>query len=184
MLGNTLWPRPEVDLFDIPDHIPGEVGPQFSIYDLHEAAKAVKSMKAPAFGRIAAEALKAVGDKIAEMFLKICNAACHHETLPTYWCRNMIIWIYKIQLLLKLAFIFTPVHAQDDAPSLHIYELRSSNLDTLHLLPSNINVTQLYLHQVTMFLYHFTNIMYIVNVSTVNTVKTINCTSQQIRVLP
>ena len=70
---------------------------------------------------------------------------------------------------------FVPrAHAQDDALSLHIHELRSSSLDTLHILPSNINVIQLSVHQVTMSLYHLTNIMYFVNVFTVNAVQTVN----------
>ena len=61
------------------DNIPGLVGPPFSIEEVQKAVKAVKS----GADRIMAEALKAGGEKMAEMLLKICNAAWHQERLPT-----------------------------------------------------------------------------------------------------
>ena len=55
----------------------------------------MKSRKVSGTDRITAEALKAGGQKMAEMLLKICNAAWHQEKLPTYWCRSMINSIHK-----------------------------------------------------------------------------------------
>ena len=42
---------------------------------IDKAVKAMKSMKAPDADRITAEALKAGGDRMADIVLKICNAA-------------------------------------------------------------------------------------------------------------
>ena len=71
---NTNWPRSE-EALDIPDNIPGLVGPLFSIEEVQKAVKAMKSRKVPGAARIMAEALKAGGEKMAEMLLKIRNAA-------------------------------------------------------------------------------------------------------------
>ena len=75
---------------NIPDNIPGLVRQPFSVEEVQKTVKAMKSRKTPGADRIMAEALKAGGDKMAEMLLKICNAAWHQEKLPTYWCRSMI----------------------------------------------------------------------------------------------
>ena len=73
---NTNWPRSEEALDDIPYNIPGLDGPPFSKQEVQKVVKAVKSRKAPGADRIAAEALKADGQKmIFEMLLKICDAA-------------------------------------------------------------------------------------------------------------
>ena len=72
---NTNWPRSEEELGDIPDNIPGLIGPPFSIKEVHKAVKAMESRKVAGADHIMAEALKAGREKMAEMLLKICNAA-------------------------------------------------------------------------------------------------------------
>ena len=49
------------------------VGPPFSIEEVKKAVKAMKSRKVP--GADLAKALKADGEKTAEILLQICNAA-------------------------------------------------------------------------------------------------------------
>ena len=66
-------------LDDIPDNIPGLVGPQFLKEEVQKAVKAMKSRKAPGADHITAVALKEGRQKIAEMLLKISNAAWHQE---------------------------------------------------------------------------------------------------------
>ena len=83
--------------------ITGLVGPPFSLEEVQKAVKAMKSRKAPGADRIIAEALKAGGEEMAEMLLKICNAAWHQEKLPTYWCRSMINPVNKKRVQVNLS---------------------------------------------------------------------------------
>ena len=75
---NTNWRRSEEAFDDIPGNTPGLVGRSFLI----KTVKAVKSREAPGADRIMAKALKAGREKMAEMLLKICNAAWHQKKLP------------------------------------------------------------------------------------------------------
>ncbi|KAI0235880.1 Brefeldin A-inhibited guanine nucleotide-exchange protein 3 [Lamellibrachia satsuma] len=56
------------------DNIPGLVGPPFSMEEVRKAVRPMKSRKAPGADRITTEVLRAGGEKMTEMLLKICNA--------------------------------------------------------------------------------------------------------------
>ena len=93
---NTKFPRDENVLQDIPDP-PQSISQSdpFTMEEAESAIKMLKNNKACGWDKIAAETLKAGGQKMSELLLKIINSALLEGKAPQDWSKGLITHVYK-----------------------------------------------------------------------------------------